>query len=52
MQVCEQTGSLLGGICLEQGAGPRLANRLGAAGGSLLAKQVADLFFDGVQGNH
>jgi hypothetical protein len=27
---CEQTGSMLGGIGLEQGAGTRLANRLRA----------------------
>ncbi len=42
----------LGGTGLEQGAGTRLSNRLGATGGSQLAQQIADVLFRGVQGNH
>src|SRR5205823_9388411 len=40
------------GIWLEQGAGTRQGNRLGAAGGSQFAEQVADVFFDGGQLDH
>ena len=48
----EEEGHLLGGISLEQGAGTRLGNRLGATGGSQLAEQVADVFFDGGKLDH
>lgn len=52
MEVCEQIGSVLGGIGLEQGAGTRLGNGLGATGRVQLAQQATDVFFDGVQGDH
>ena len=43
---------MLGGIGLEQGAGTRLGNGLGATGRVQLAEQATDVFFHGVQGNH
>ena len=43
---------LLGGIELEQGAGTRQGNRLGATGGSQLVEQVADMFLDGGKLDH
>jgi hypothetical protein len=42
----------LGGTGLEQRAGTRLSNGLGATTGTQLAEQIADMFLDGVQGNH
>ena len=39
-------------MCLEQGAGTRQSNRLGAAAGSQLAEQVADMFLDRGQLDH
>ena len=43
---------MLGGTRLEQRESTRLGDRLRAAAGSQLAKQVADMFLDRGEGDH
>jgi hypothetical protein len=39
-------------MALEQRAAPRLSNGMGAAGDTQVAKEIADMFHGGSQGDH